>query len=480
MAGQLPPGLQLHAARGRLSSSVPDRDACTYPEEVPDPDDPKSRPLPRSAFARTARLASLPVGFAGRTTWGVGKRMVGVPANAVMSEVQQRTADQIFKVLGELKGGAMKFGQAMSIFEAVLPEEIAGPYRETLTRLQDSAPPMPPAVVHRVMAEEFGDNWRSNFTSFDDLPAASASIGQVHRGMWIDGTEVAVKIQYPGAAKALLSDLRQIARVARLFGVLAPGIDVKPLVEELQERVAEELDYSLESGAQQLFALEFDGDPEILVPDVITHTERALVSTWLDSAYSLAEIIINGTQEERDRYGEMYVRFLFAGPARTGILHADPHPGNFRILHDGRIGVVDYGAVARLPEGLPPIMGQLLRYAVDGDFESVVNGLREEGFLRPGVHLDADTIANYLGPFVEPARVERFSFNREWLREQMQRVSAPSAEGLGTAVKINLPPEYLLIHRVWIGGIGVLSQLGATAPFRQILMDSLPGFADNT
>jgi len=433
--------------------------------------------MPSGAIARTARLAALPIGFAGRTTWGVGKRMVGVPANAVLSEVQQRTADQIFKVLGELKGGAMKFGQAMSIFEAMLPEEIVGPYRETLTKLQDSAPPMPPDLVHRVMAEEFGAHWRSNFTSFDDKPAASASIGQVHRGMWFDGTEVAVKIQYPGAAKALRSDLKQIARAARLFGALAPGLDIKPLVEELQARVAEELDYSLESGAQQLFALEFDGDPEIVVPEVITHTERALVSTWMESAHSLAEIITSGTQEERDRYGEMYVRFLFAGPARTGMLHADPHPGNFRILPDGRLGVVDYGAVARLPEGLPTVMGQLLRDAVNGNFESVASGLREEGFLRPGVKLDADTIARYLGPFVEPARVERFSFNREWMREQMQRVSAQSADGLGTALKINLPPEYLLIHRVWIGGIGVLSQLGATAPFREILMDSLPGFS---
>lgn len=454
------------------------RPAATYPDVVADPEHPKSRPMASSAFVRTARLASLPMGFAGRKTWGVGKRMVGVPANAVMSEVQRRTADQIFKVLGELKGGAMKFGQTMSIFEAVLPDEIAGPYRETLTRLQDSAPPMPPAVVHRVMAEEFGDAWRDTFTSFTDAPAASASIGQVHRGTWSDGTEIAIKLQYPGAAKALRSDLRQIGRVARLFGVLAPGIDVKPLVEELQDRVAEELDYTLEAGAQQLFALEFADDPEIVVPQVIAHTERALVSTWLESEYSLAETITSGSQEQRDHFGELYVRFLFAGPSRTGMLHADPHPGNFRILADGRLGVVDYGAVARLPEGLPPVMGRLLRLAVAGDYDAVVAGLRAEGFLRPGVDLDADTVARYIGPFVEPASVERFTFSREWMRQQMLRVSAPSAEGLGTAVKINLPREYLLIHRVWIGGIGVLSQLGATAPFQQILRDSLPGFAE--
>lgn len=447
--------------------------------ETPEKDQPKGRPLSGSAFARTARLASLPVGFAGRTTLGLGKRMVGAPANLVLDEVQRRTADQIFSVLGQLKGGAMKFGQAMSIFEAALPEEFIGPYRETLVKLQDSAPPMPPATVHRVMAQEFGDNWRTQFTSFEDKPAASASIGQVHRAVWSDGQQVAVKLQYPGAAKALISDLRQISRLARLFGVVAPGLDVKPLVKELQDRVAEELDYSLEAGAQSVFAEAFADDPEITVPIPLAHTERALVSTWLDADSSLAHIITSGTQAERDRYGEAYVRFLFAGPSRAGMLHADPHPGNFRIMPDGRLGVVDFGAVARLPEGLPSSMGRLLRHAVDGDYDGVLDGLRDEGFLKSRTDLDADTIARYIGPFIEPARVERFTFSREWMRAQTLRVSAPTAEGMGTAMKINLPPQYLLIHRVWVGGIGVLSQLGATAPFRAILEESLPGFSED-
>lgn len=440
--------------------------------------EPKGRPLTGSAFLRTARLASLPVGFAGRTTLGLGKRMVGAPANVVLSEVQRRTADQIFSVLGQLKGGAMKFGQAMSIFEAALPEELIGPYRETLVKLQDSAPPMPPDTVHRVMTEEFGAEWRQQFTSFEDKPAASASIGQVHRAVWADGQEVAVKLQYPGAAKALTADLKQIARLARLFGTLAPGLDVKPLVQELQDRVAEELDYNLEAGAQSVFAAEFEDDPEIVVPHVLAYTERALVSTWLGSDHSLAQVIADGTQEERDRYGLAYVRFLFAGPARTGMLHADPHPGNFRIMPDGRVGVVDYGAVARLPDGLPAPVGRLLRHAVDGEYDLVLEGLRDEGFLKRTTDLDADTIARYIGPFVEPASVERFTFSREWMRAQTLRVSALSADGMGTALKINLPPQYLLIHRVWLGGVGVLSQLGATAPFRSILEESLPGFAE--
>src|SRR5712691_11357082 len=161
--------------------------------------------LPRRAFTRTAKLATLPVGLAGRTAWGLGKRLGGRPAELAAAEIQHRTAEQIFRVLGELKGGAMKFGQALSIFEAALPPEIAGPYRATLTKLQESAPPLPAGTVHRVLAEDLGPDWREAFAEFNDKPAAAASIGQVHRARWGDGREVAVKIQYPGAGRALLS-----------------------------------------------------------------------------------------------------------------------------------------------------------------------------------------------------------------------------------------------------------------------------------
>ena len=444
----------------------------------PRDDDEQRRSLPVNAFTRGAKLASLPVGFAGRTALGVGRRIGGAPADAVLTEVQRRTAEQLFSVLGQLKGGAMKLGQAMSIFEAALPDEIAGPYRETLTRLQDAAPPMPPSVVHRQVAAELGEDWRERLVELDPTPAAAASIGQVHRGRWHDGREVAVKIQYPGAAKALQSDLRQLARLTRLFGVLAPGLDVKPLIAELQARVAEELDYELEAASQRRFHEVYDGDPDIVVPAVVEGTERLLVSEWMDSLHSLAEVISTGTQEERDRFGLLYVRFLLTGPDRVGLLHADPHPGNFRVLEDGRLGVVDYGAVAQLPDGLPEAIGPLLRMAVVGDAEGVSEGLRAEGFLRPGTRIEPAVLAAFLAPFVQPAAVEEFAFSREWLREQVQRVSSPGIEGMSTSLKINLPPEYLLIHRVWLGGIGVLSQLGATAPFRSVLAESIPGFVE--
>lgn len=434
--------------------------------------------LRRSALGRTARLASIPVGFAGRTTLGVGKRLVGRPAAAVLSEVQLRTADQIFKVLGELKGGAMKLGQAMSIFESALPEEIAGPYREVLVKLQDAAPPMTQRMLEGMLVEQLGADWRERFASFDDRPVASASLGQVHRAVWADGREVAVKVQYPGAAEALRADLRQLARMAKMFAVIAPGLDVKALLQEIEDRVVEELDYRLEAAAQAAFAAEYADDARIVVPPVVHHTERVLVTEWLESESSLAAVIRDGSQEQRDHFGGLYAEFMVSAPARLGLLHADPHPGNFRVLADGRLGVVDYGAVARLPDGLPRPMGELLRRALDEDWDAVVAGLREEGFLLPRTSFSAEAMRDYLGPFLDAARVPEFTFDRAWLRGQAIRVATPTGDNVSAALKINLPPDYMLIHRVWIGGIGVLCQLEATVAFRGLLEEHLPGFAD--
>ena len=161
--------------------------------------------LPRRAVARTARLAALPLGYAGRNALGLGKRLGGRPAEAVMTEIQQRTAEQLFRTLGELKGGAMKFGQAMSVLEAALPDELVAPYRDQLTRLQDSAPPMPTQTVRDQIERDLGADWRDELVWLDGGPTAAASIGQVHRGRWQDGREVAVKVQYPGAGEALLA-----------------------------------------------------------------------------------------------------------------------------------------------------------------------------------------------------------------------------------------------------------------------------------
>ena len=428
-------------------------------------------------MTRTAKLATLPIGLAGRATLGLGKRIGGRPAELVAAELQARTAEQLFKVLGELKGGAMKFGQAMSIFEAAMPEHLAAPYRATLTRLQDSAPPLPARTVHAVLAEQMGVRWRRRFEHFDDTPAAAASIGQVHKAVWHDGTVVAVKIQYPGAGAALVSDLNQIARLGRVVGAIVPGLDVKPLLTELKARVREELDYSLEAQAQSAYAEGYDGDPDIKVPHVLHQADQVLVSEWVDGT-PLSRIIAGGTREQRDRAGLLFVRFLFSGPARVGMLHADPHPGNFRLLDDGRLGVLDYGAVNRLPNGLPEPIGRLLRLALRGDAQGVLDGLRGEGFVRPSIHIDPEPLLDYLMPILEPVTVDSFRYSRAWLRGQAARMADPRSPAYSTGTHLNLPPDYLLIHRVTLGATGVLCQLEAEANWRAELDSWLPGLAN--
>ncbi|MFJ8072993.1 ABC1 kinase family protein [Streptomyces sp. NPDC096176] len=436
--------------------------------------------LPRKAVTRTAKLAALPLGFAGRATWGLGKRIGGKSAEIVARELQQRTAEQLFKVLGELKGGAMKFGQALSVFESALPEEIAGPYRAALTKLQEAAPPMPTRTVHAVLEERLGEDWRELFLSFEDKPAAAASIGQVHRAVWHDGREVAVKVQYPGAGEALLSDLTQLSRFARLLGPLIPGMDIKPLISELRDRVSEELDYALEAQAQREHAAEFAGDADVLIPDVVHQSDQVLVTEWIDGI-PLAEVISSGTVEERDRAGQLLARFLFSGPARTGLLHADPHPGNFRLLptdddEGWRLGVLDFGTVDRLAGGLPDTIGECLRMTLEGEAEAVYGLLCEEGFVKETIDLDPDAVLDYLLPIIEPAEAEEFTFTRGWMRTQAARIADIRSPAHQLGKQLNLPPSYLLIHRVTLSTIGVLCQLNATVRLRDELESWLPGF----
>jgi predicted unusual protein kinase regulating ubiquinone biosynthesis (AarF/ABC1/UbiB family) len=432
--------------------------------------------IPRWALTRTAKLAALPLGMAGRATVGLGKRIGGRPAEAVAREIQQRTAEQIFSVLGQLKGGAMKFGQALSVFEAALPEDIAGPYRAALTKLQEAAPPLPAASVHKVLAEQLGPRWRRRFTEFDDRPAAAASIGQVHKAIWSDGREVAVKIQYPGAGPALVADLNQLGRLARLFTAIQPGLDIKPLIAELKSRVAEELDYELEAKSTRAFGKAYAGDPEFAVPAVLAAAPRVLVTEWITGT-PLSQIIAHGSLDDRDRCGRLLATLHFSAPARAKLLHADPHPGNYRLLDDGRLGVIDFGAVARLPDGLPEAVGRLTRLALDGDAEAVLDGLRAEGFVKPNAEVDAQGVLDYLLPILAPLMTEEFQFSRAWLRSEAARLSDLRSPAYQLGRQLNLPPSYLLIHRVTLGSIGVLCQLGANAPYRSIVERWQPGFA---
>ncbi|GAA4819324.1 AarF/ABC1/UbiB kinase family protein [Tomitella cavernea] len=420
----------------------------------------------------------MPLGIAGRAAAGLGRRLSGQTAEEINADLTEKAAEQLFAVLGELKGGAMKLGQAMSVFEAAMPDELAEPYREALTKLQRDAPPMQPSAVYRVLDHQLGTAWRSRFAEFDEVPAAAASIGQVHRAVWADGRDVAVKVQYPGADEALRADLRQLRRLTPVFRPFAPGTDVRALVDELTTRAEEELDYRIEAGYQRRFAAEFDGDPLISIPRVVASAPKVLVSEWLDGT-SLSRTIAEGTPTERNDAALRLCEFHFSSPARVGLMHTDPHPGNFMITGGGRLGVIDFGAAVELPDGLPKVLTDMVRLAVQDRPDDLVSLMTMAGYVARGDRLSAEDAMQFLRPFVEPLRQETFRFDRAWMQGIAETYTNLRGKEFQTSRAFTLPADYLMIHRVLSGSVAILCQLDVKAPFLSVIRRWAPEMVDD-
>ena len=286
--------------------------------------------------------------------------------------------------------------------------------------------------------------------------------------MWADGRDVAVKVQYPGAGDALLSDLTQIGRMSRLVGLLVPGLDVKPLVAELKARVAEELDYTARGGQP--------GDVRRR-PSPATRTSwsrgssRAATGCWSASGSTGLPLSRRSSRpaarEQRDRAGLLLARFLFSGPPRAGHAARRPAPRQLpaaRRRPARRCSTTAPSTGCRT--GCRPRSARCSSWRSPATPTGSSTGCAEEGFVRPGISLDAQALLGYLAPILEPARAETFRFSRAWLRSQAVRVGDPRSPAYSTGLQLNLPPDYLLIHRVTTGAIGVLCQLEAEGPWR--------------
>ncbi len=429
---------------------------------------------PTGRLGRAARLAALPAAHAGRSALGLGLRLTGRPADAVAAQLQRQAAEHLFATLGGLKGGAMKMGQALSAMESALPGSLAGPYRDALARLQESAPPMPLAMLHAQLDESFPAGWRPLFSAFDEHPVAAASIGQVHRAVMADGIPVAVKVQYPGAGDALMADVGMLTGVTPLLRAAVPGIDAKRLFAELRDRLAEEVDYVLEADAQTAFADAFRDDPDIYVPDVLVAEDRVLITDWVGGT-PLADVVKSGTPEQRDRAGLLLVRFSLASPARAGRLHSDPHPGNFRMLPDGRLAVLDFGSTEAMPNQWPAPLGPILVAGRDRKALSLHRLAEGAGLLRPE-KVTPDALLELLDPYFEPLRSPAHTFSRAWMQTQALRASDPRSAASRTQRSLSVPPRHLLVQRVAFGLLCVLCSLGATVPVHDEAQRWLPGY----
>lgn len=430
---------------------------------------------PVGRVARNAKLAGLPIAYAGRQAAGVGKRALGRSPAEIDLEIQMRTAQHIFEVLGELKGCATKLGQILSLYELALPSDLAQPYRTALTQLQDSAPIMLPAAVHTAMAAALGPDWRRYFLDFDDRRAAAASIGQVHRATWHDGRSVAVKVMYPGGRTAVLDDLRQLRRISVLASVFAPGTDVPAVTEALCKCVAGELDYAAEARHQQVFAGAYAGDPDFVVPAVILQREDVIVSEWLTGT-PVSRLIESGAPAERSRVGMLILRFIVSTWERTELLYCDPHPGNFRILPDGRLGIVDFGACVTWPEaGFEELMVDFLDAALNGGIPALDAAVRRHGIVAPGRAYDVEALAEGLAIACEPLAQPHFRLTTEWLRGRVRYVLAPRLSNVHR--QVGLPAYVTPFSRAFLTGLAVLCQLETEGAIREEVAHWAPELA---
>jgi predicted unusual protein kinase regulating ubiquinone biosynthesis (AarF/ABC1/UbiB family) len=469
----------------------------------------RERPvLPTGALRRTGRLAVLPLRHAARSAAAASRL-----SRTAADQVAARTAEQLFATLGELKGGAAKLGQAMSVFEAAMPEEVAAPYRSALRRLADAAPAMPAEVARRVVAADlavaYGPGWRERLVAFDDTPAAAASIGQVHRGQWrADGgeiVEVAVKVQYPGVGQALRSDLRQARLLARVMSRLT-RLNVSGLADELASRIVEELDYVREGRVQAEVAAAFTrrvpealavaraggvqeppGRTSVTVPAVYAATPRVLITGWLEGV-SLSTLLDGrmdllpagwrelGAHDAADRAARLLGHAIYAPAACTGWMHADLHPGNFLLLPGGRLGMLDFGATAATPGGIPAPFGQLAAAVLAGDGPTAISLARQVGALRADARVDPGLILELLHPIAATAAAASFTYSRPWLRAVMAHLTEPR---FAPALRnLTPPPEYALVWRATLSAAGLFAQLGATVPTRGFHLAYSPGFRD--
>lgn len=431
--------------------------------------------IKRGRAARNAKLASIPVGFAGRAALGLGKRLTGKSKDEVTAELMEKAANQLFTVLGELKGGAMKVGQALSVMEAAVPEQFGEPYREALTKLQKDAPPLPAAKVHRVLDAQLGTRWRDRFQSFDDTPVASASIGQVHKGVWSDGRHVAVKIQYPGADEALRADLKTMQRMVGILKQLTPGADVQGVVDELIGRTEMELDYRLEADNQRAFAKAYEDHPHFVIPHVVASAPKVMITEWIDGI-PMSQIIKAGTVEQRDTCGTRLFELTFDAPARVGMMHGDAHPGNFMLLPDGRMAVIDFGAVAPMPDGWPIELGMTIRLARDKDYDQLLPTMARIGFIQKGEDVPTTEIDDMLRQYVEPMEVDTFHYTRKWLQQMVKVDMDRSVQQLKAARQMDLPAKLAIPMRVVASAIAICAQLDAHIPVSGLAIQLIPGF----
>ena len=428
-----------------------------------------------SSPGRASRTAAV-TGLSARlgTTWALHRARRTFASAARREELDRSfelaTAEQVSATLGNMKGALMKLGQMASYLDDGLPQ----PVREALASLQQDAPPMSPALAAQVVETELGLPPDRLFDTWDELPLASASIGQVHRAITHDGQAVAVKVQFPGVDRAIASDLANTDVLMSMMGMLFPGLETGPLVAELRSRLLEELDYKLEAANQRLFSDWYRGHSFIHVPEVVEGlSTRRVLTTELASGARFAEVESTWSQAERDLAAETIYRFVFRSLYRLGAFNGDPHPGNYLFEPGGRVTFLDFGLVKQFsPQeiGVFADMAQALCLERDpGRYRQV---LERAKVLKPGADMTDAEVLDYFGYFYEPVLEDKaMTITHEYSSQALAKVFSRSGE---VSKFGNVPPAFVIIQRINMGVFSVLASLNATANWRRIAEELWP------
>lgn len=387
-------------------------------------------------------------------------------------QFELQTAEQIADALGNMKGAMMKLGQMVSYVGAGLPPHVTG----ALASLQQDAPPMAPELAAEAVERELGRAPDRLFAEWDPLPIASASIGQVHRALTHDGRAVAVKVQYPGVAEAIRSDLDNAGMVFSAMAMAFPGLEPGPLVDELRARIVEELDYTLEARNQQLFVDYYRGHPFVHVPDVLhdLSTRRVLVTELAEGA-RFAEMA-TWSQDEKNLAAESIYRFVFRGLYRIQAFNGDPHPGNYLFRPGGQVTFLDFGLVKHFTPDELFVFGDMIRAMIEErDMTRFRRIVEEAGLLRPGSDFGDDRVRAYYGHFYEFVQQDEVvTITPEWSAETVTRFFDANGPYGDVMKHSNVPPSFAIIQRINLGLMAILGDLRATANFRRIANELWP------
>ncbi len=389
------------------------------------------------------------------------RRMLGMETDEMERHV--RNAESVAAVLGEMKGAAMKLGQLFSFVDLDLPDEVKGIYHDALADLRDAAPPMDSADIEAVVAEEYGAPVSRVFAEWDSTPLAAASIGQVHPARLHDGREVVVKVQYPGVAEAVRSDLANAEMFAPLGRLLSPNQEIEPLLDELRERLDDELDYGREAQYQRAFAERYRDHPWIIVPDVVGDMcrRRVLVSDRIHGRRFDAVAASDDT-DLKQRVGEIIFRYAFGSIARFRLFNGDPHPGNYLVTSDDQVAFLDYGSVKMFTLERYRSMRRVDDAVARSDREEFLAAMRDNNFLRDRARVDEDLLWEWFRLYTRPIIAEQpFTFTSEFATKVLSSTSDPRSPYYSMLRHLNLPPDYLLLTRIHVGLNSVLGRLEA-------------------